>query len=543
MIFRAVQLEHKPDITLSTDLRRSSTRVEQASVIIRLSHVCHSWRWVALGCSGFWTRTDGHNIAQLDTFIKRSKHRPLSLFMTTNTTGFYYILDNYGNRIERLDITICEEHDLEELAEFVDHTSLQCLTLNHEIYDSIFKYETGFLLLGRQTLPIKALSMVPFAGHFPVNRFPNLTHLHLTLCLPRDPLGFPRPHSSSFFSFLRNTPQLTFLTISGIERIAEGFSEDGLADGHVPVPLPNLRYLVLLASDMTMAVAFLQRVELPETAFVRLHSVYAQTSEVPLLPPLGVVTSVNSLSLTTQGCYLDLLAEGPSCGLWLNCRMRRQPDSEGESEDEDNDRSERNWSSWLLELPTLLPLSQITHLDILVGPNFGILSSLLSHMVGLTELSVHLDHYCERMEGNPDCSLARLIYLRLSQTEPLICPALRTLNMDVKGPEWSFTPDLYPDELKNMILFRRRIGHPVHSVVIQPFGGRDRGNEPSRTNVVGRFDKLKPDISCVEVLGPNVPAIVRYAGVRRGLWNVEGAEEYWPLETRGRPLREFLLED
>ena len=147
LIFKFVLLLHE-DETLEALLRYCWMKVDRASAIIRLSHVCRFWRAIALGNPSFWTRTDGHNASQLYTFIARSGQSPLSLFLNTSTGGLFNVLTAYGSRVERLDITVCGDYgDLEELKGFADSTRLQCLTLNHERYKNVFQHDSSFLLL------------------------------------------------------------------------------------------------------------------------------------------------------------------------------------------------------------------------------------------------------------------------------------------------------------------------------------------------------------------------------------------------------------
>ena len=536
-IFESVQLQHEPDDTLDVWSRNSWSRVDRAFAIIQLSHVCRYWRNIALEYSGFWTRVEGHNIEQLFTFIARSKSRPLSLFMTTDSDHFLDVIDCYGSRIERLDVTMYEEADgLRSLEDFVETASLRCLTFNHERAGNVLRHNSEFFLLGKHTLFIKALSIVPFSGHFPSTRFPDLTHLYLSLRLPCDETGLPLPHSSTFFCFLRNTPKLEFMTLYGVEGTVHDFSPKELIDAHAPVPLPNLRSLLLVFSSLTNTVMILQRLELPETAFIRLHSLYATSAQAPALPPLGVVKSIDRLSLVTKSARLHMIAEGPSSRLWLDGLMTRRGDpDEGDDGDNDDDANDdandkRNWRDWLTGLPSFLPLVQITRLDFCVGAQHSVISGILPHTLGLTELSMRLDHRSERLGKDPAFSLARAIYLQLSKTEPLICPALQTLRMDVKGSSPGAIPNLYPAELRNMILIRRHVGHPIHHVVIQPFPDEDVVcNE--LLDITERFDTIKSDTNCVQLCSPGLAALAPYDRDEWHRWYIDGADMFWPHDT------------
>ena len=535
MIFEFVQLQYEPDETLDVWSRNSWSRVDRAFAIIQLSHVCRYWRNVALQYSGFWTRVEGRNIEQLFTFIARSKSRPLSLFMTTDSDHFLDVIDWYGSRIERLDVTMYEEADgLEWLEEFVETTSLQCLTLNHERIGDVFSHESEFFLLGKHTLSIKALAIVPFSGYFPSTHFPDLTHLYLSLTLPPEESGLPPAHSSSFFYLLRNAPKLEFITLFGVERTAHDFFPKGLIDAHAPVSLPNLRSFVLVSSSLTNAVMILQRLELPETAFVHLHSLYATSAQAPALPPVGAVKSIDRLSLATKSARLHMVAEGLSSRLWLDGLMTRRgdPDEDDDEDDNDNDANdERNWRDWLTGLPSFLPLVQITRLDICVGAQHYVISDLLPRTPGLTELGIRLDYRLERFGEDAALSHARSIYLQLSKPEPLICPALRTLRIDVIGSNAGAVPNLHPAELRDMILIRRRVGHPIHHVVIQTFPDEDMACNALLLDITERFDEVNPGTSCVRLCSPGLPASALYDRAEWHRWHVDGADKFWPRDT------------
>ena len=550
MIFKSVLLDE--DETLESVFRYPWMKVDRAVAIVKLSHVCRFWRAIALGYPGFWTRADGHSIAQLYAFIARSRQYPLSLFLSTRTTGLCDVLRTYGSRIERLDITVCDNSGyLEELDDFVDSTRLQCLTLNHERYNDVFQHDASFFLLGKQTLLIKALSIVSLSGHFPANHFPNLTHLRLSLTPSRDRMGHHLPLSMSLFDLLRNTPKLEFLTIYSIGTDTHGFDQEPTEE----VPLPHLRSLVLMLGDLDTVIMFLERLSLPETTFVRLQNICVTDPQVPLLPSLGAVQSIDRLSLTTESTCLQMVAEGPSSGLWLSFKI---DDSEGSNHGSQNDgdnadnadntddagddedeeakdgeeveveiEDESSWDDWLRQLPTLLPLAQVSYMDIYVGAHRNILSDLLPHMQGLTELSIRLKHQYERLGGHPASSMALVMYQLLAQVDPVICPTLRKLNIDVDGYHVNAILDLHPYELKEMVLLRRRLGHPIQHVVLQPFADEHVVKESVWATVSERFDTLKEELNCVELRGPGLPTIP-YEHADWDRWHINGAEEYWP---------------
>ncbi|RDX39758.1 hypothetical protein OH76DRAFT_538969 [Lentinus brumalis] len=91
--------------TLATEARdpsfqlvgREGQRVE-TSQLLELTHVCRRWRIVAVGQARLWTHCDDRHLEQLETFARRSKMVPLSLFLTHNLTSMRGILHSYATR-------------------------------------------------------------------------------------------------------------------------------------------------------------------------------------------------------------------------------------------------------------------------------------------------------------------------------------------------------------------------------------------------------------------------------------------------------------
>ncbi|KAI1782531.1 hypothetical protein LXA43DRAFT_1103898 [Ganoderma leucocontextum] len=493
MIFKTIFLEQERDATFKLVGRRPETRVENMSVLLTLSHVCRIWRAIILAYPCFWTRADGHNRDLLDIFVERAGRLPLSLFVTTRTHGLLDLLASHGRRIKRLDIMACEgAGDLGDLA-FVDG---------------------GFFLFGERILPLVALSIVPYAGRFPANHFPNLTHLWLEFKVRthRDTNEAP-PFSSTFFDFLSNTPKLEFMTLSEVGNSRRGFDQEPI-DVALPVHLRSLRSLVFIMGDWVTVGMVLSRLSVPDSTILRLLFHVKPTPDLPPLPLPNVVQSIDHLRLITDPTFMLLIADSPSSGIWLAASVW-----EDIFDDEDDVRV--NWSGWLASLPTILPLAQVTTLEISVGGQGGILSSLLPKMSGLVELSVRFDSD-EQFGEERDATLARWLFEALAE-DPLICPNLQVLNIDLGGE----TPaDLYPYELGLMVMFRSRVAHPIRRLVIQPFADMHTIDEASYDHVARSFQPLKAVVDDVRVPGPGLTAIPSaLCDWRHSI--VDGYQKYW----------------
>ena len=533
LIFRFCMQNRYHDLNL---VGRNRDRDIQAAVeLVKLSHVCSAWRGILLCNRRFWTRVDMRNGDRLRAFVERSGTLPLSLFISCNVTGvptMRNIVASERDRIRRLDIVV-HDTDLEiydELGdfEFAAGAPLECLAITYENLNMHFHHDSDFFLLGRKILPMVALAIVPLSGRFPATHFPNLTYLYLgtTLKFGRDRL--PVKLSWSLLDLLHNTPKLEFLSLLGIGDGGRGLANDRSPALKLPVPLNRLRSLVFTDGDLATISTVLQHLSMPETALVRIHQVDAARSQVlPTLPRLSALRSIDRLSLTTEQTHLQMVAEGASSGLWLQGRIlkfRRH-------RDEDDDIVTWNWTVWLSKLPTFLPLGQVTCLDIYVGMHHGIVPNLLQHMVGLEEFSIRLRHQDERLGGSPELSLVRIVYRLLTQEDPLLCPNLRVLNIDVDGAYGNTTPDLYPDDLRTMVMCRVRIGHPIRTIRIQPFADQNIAdpNWFGSIDIAERLDKLKADVDCVKLLRPGHPTI-RYECARWAKWHIDGAERYWNRE-------------
>lgn len=403
---------------------------------------------------------------------------------------------------------------------------MECFTLNYEDFGTGLQRAFPFFLLGEETLPLKALSIIPFAGYFLANHFPNLTHLHLLLKVAWSPDDLPQRLSTSFFNLLSNTPMLEFLTVSGIGNPLEGFSGAPVSPT-MPVVLTNLRSVVFMAGGLKTIGMVLERLSIPQTALIRLHAVQVPSPEVPPLPQLSAVQSIDCLHLATEHACLQLVAEGPSSGLWLQGLIEGKDDV-GDEDTEDDDAW--SWHEWLLTLPEFLPLAQITKLDIYVGPHHTFLSILLPGMIGVVELNLRLNRDDELRGGDPDLSLARLLYQALAQEDPLLCPSLRVLSINVDGYRPTAAPDLYPEEMRHMIIFRSCVGHPIDRVVIQPFADLHAVQADLYDDVASRFNVLRMEVKDLEVRGPSIPAITYNEHVTWERWSVKGADKYWEME-------------
>ncbi|KAI1785302.1 hypothetical protein LXA43DRAFT_1100426 [Ganoderma leucocontextum] len=526
-IFKFILVDDDRDATFNVIFRYPRSRVKTISIVLTLSRVCKFWKATVWAYPAFWTRADGHHKDLLTRILTRAGGLPLSLFVTSNTEGLLELLASYGPRIKRLDMAVCVgAGDVGNLS-FVDGKPLECFTLNYECLNAGLQHASPFFLFGERILPLKALSISPFTGHLPSNHFPNLTHLHLVLRVVDD---VPPPLSSSFFELLSNTPMLEFLTVAGI-----GYSLRGLSDKaitlDVPVVLANLRSLVFMHGGLKTVSMVLACLSLPGTALVRLQGVQVPTPEAPPLPQHSVVQSIDRLHIATESTCLQLVAEGPSSGLWLQGRIanKDQADDADEHKHDHGDEDAWSWCGWLSTLPGFIPLAQITKLEVYVGPHHTILSMLLPRMLGVIELSVRLNRDGRQRGG---LSLVRLLYQALGETDPLLCPNLRVLGIDVDENCPGVFPELYPEELKRMLIFRSRVGHSIERVVIQPFA--DAVMVQAGMYHSNRFDALRSVIEVLEVRGPGIPVMSCADDPAWERWSVEGADKYWETELYGK---------
>ena len=213
--------------------------------VIHLTHVCHRWRNIALTYLRFWARVDGRNRERLDAFAERSGGLPLWLSLTTSTNALESILSIYAGRVHRLDFRVKFGHTgpLPILREHL--SSMRCFTISYE--DIAARGRTipsPAVLFGEETSSLTALAVVFARDWWPINRFPNLTHLYIVLNKSGN-----LPSSETLINLLSGTPMLQHLLIGNLyaSRAPASYSTSVTTS---TTPLPHIRSITFLQSNL-----------------------------------------------------------------------------------------------------------------------------------------------------------------------------------------------------------------------------------------------------------------------------------------------------
>ena len=102
---------------------------ERKKTLVKLTHVCHSWRVALVSNPSFWTRIDFPNIDKISTYIERSKSSPLSVIIRSENP-FPSEITKHVNRIECLAIIDCENQLLGKFEIGCNMPALKMLEIN-----------------------------------------------------------------------------------------------------------------------------------------------------------------------------------------------------------------------------------------------------------------------------------------------------------------------------------------------------------------------------------------------------------------------------
>ncbi|TBU38467.1 hypothetical protein BD309DRAFT_1004341 [Dichomitus squalens] len=186
-----------------------------------------------------------------------------------------------------------------------------------------------------------------------------------------------------------------------------------------------------------------------------------------------------------------------------------------------------DWQAWTSVIPDRLELANITTLRIHIQGTHNFWHTIFGPMIQLKELAVSLDKASLAPTARPPVVILRSV---LSQ-EPLLCPALHTLN--IEWPNAIKSDDLCVSDLTDMLVTRTRLGCPIHTLAVRAIavivdigGQRVWGFGP----MLAPLAALVQAFSSVSRLDEHV---CTFEPSR--IWSVEGAEEYWELDQCSRP--------
>nr|VWO96580.1 Ubiquitin ligase complex F-box protein GRR1, putative [Ganoderma boninense] len=518
-IFQRVVSRYGRDESFRIFHRSVRSKVETDDVIV-LSHVCTLWRDVVINCPLFWTRMDGNHNDKLQIFIARSQSLPISLLLSSRSNNIHTIMRSHGVRIKRLDLTLVP-HTLDPSSlSLADCPMLECVTLTFDYNKragEAFYHGDPFLLFGEQVLHFKALAISSLSGAFPANYFPNLTHMCIGLDVrwAEDTINF----SSTIFNLLSNTPKLQFLSITGLS----GSLDAEPNTSQMPVRLDDLRSLLFIDGELSSCAIVLSALYIPHDALIRLYDLYVVTVDVPQLPRTSVLQAINRLSIHTEGVHLEFVAEGPACAFWMDAVFTEDPFEEAWD-------STPSWNNWLLELPGWLPLGQVTQLEISLDAQVDIVLNLLGLFSRLAELRICLPADSGVSFDSYSTAACTQFYTALAQEDPVLCPGLQVLCVEIDGGQQSNPiSSAHAVLLANMIKTRHRCGHPILRVVLQPFNRECTGGLGVAPSLVVSFEHLF-NFPTLELCAPGVPRPWPHRKEIQGRWVRDEMEKYWVFQ-------------
>ncbi|KAI0820617.1 hypothetical protein BC628DRAFT_1422781 [Trametes gibbosa] len=550
-------------------LRERHSNLVPTSALLTLTHVCHTWRQIAIARKSLWRRVDNRKTLQLHTFVYRSHPLPilslhLSVIQTVDSIRWMdHVLSHYGSRVRRLDLAEYPPfaamviYPLDRLT--LNPDTLECLTVCSETslcYPPSFPAEPQpppNPEYGQMFRNLKAFAISPVIMHLPPNPFPRLTHLYLAF-----PRGLPTEVGCAVAclrSLLLRTPALKFLHLSGLSRDTDQDPEHQLMPA---VGLPCLRVFVCTRSEVSAALELLELFKLPRDALVRLDGLYCEDPDEEPLPRCiaspELFASFTRLKLWTTHEDLQLVAEGPNAkgenegeptsGLWIRATCV------GLGAD--------SWSDWLGDLlQAAISLDAIQALDACVLDEH-LLHSIVPKMRNLRDLYLLINpSYTHIGDGDHCEAVAVRLYRRLcgihdesdSQAYPseLCCPALRRLALEIHS---SYGKKYCMGNIKDFLKDRAdRLQCPLESFYVLPrlpIVEHEEGNERERKE---EEEKEGPSAIPEEVLQDTIKLelapyldVVSEINVMGALdplpfstfamwdvWKAEAAEEYWTL--------------
>ncbi|TFK81962.1 hypothetical protein K466DRAFT_604060 [Polyporus arcularius HHB13444] len=473
-------------ITLEVDESDESAGV-QTRPLLWLTHVCRRWRRVALAHPILWQRIDCRDPEQLQEFaLRRSHPGPFSLFVdvpryheSDDKDALRSVLMS-SDRLQRLDIAhdLTKEPVLYPWLLDMQCPSLECLTVAGYPPDALLTNTEPPVIVLRKSLfcgglsRLRALAISPIPDWLPSNPLPALTHLYLSFHWDSD------LRTVTLLSFLCSAPALEVLHVSHFPNLHE---YDELVVGPTPFSLNRLKYILLSnKSSFQSAFALLGQLIIPASARIYIHWSNTTYSDdyVSTLPPLPSTADSDRLAVHTGWDRLQVAAEGRDSGFWLDGR-------------DSSHTGTARIETWLTHIPTMFPLSRLSHLQLQARCPGSTVVQVLREAVALRTLEIGICLYLDEhpqdedaqydvgplykeFDGSKD-SLVLVSHALSEETgdvEPIprICPELRSLTISLDSGSM-FAQVFYGHwmaAIRSMLLARARLRRPIRRLAVQP---------------------------------------------------------------------------
>ncbi|RPD56287.1 hypothetical protein L226DRAFT_214444 [Lentinus tigrinus ALCF2SS1-7] len=482
---------------------------------LAISHVCHTWREIALATPSLWAQIDNYWTTPREEYIARSRGAGITL----RVHGCYQgstksCIEPISGRLRRLDIIDVRRHSIDALRE-LEMPALECLTADgRKIWDAtLFRgQKTGLRALALHGLLVDRL---------PANQFPKLTHLHLSLHLKLE-----EESGSSLLSLLANTPALQYLYFDDTDGLygrdggVVSYPESGIPV-HDLVLLPSLRGLIMNNLHLTRALVLLEHLSMPQKPLIRLVSVVR--SSAPAIPNIrrllpGNATSMQLVTRTTPDHERFQIVAHPAdgnAGLWFSVRG-----------------GGATVHQWPRMVHTMLPLSTLRCLTI-AARDPALVPNILPHLPSLNTLRIMIGY--DVSGDDQPAQLSEGLCTALAQSSPLVCRSLRTLGLQFDDDAHDDPSVFSPLSLIDMATTRAQLNCRLHRVVIQWSRYSWHDDAETRQRFTDAFKPLAEVVDEVVLVGDEDAESLDMMSVRPQ-WTMPDAERYWSL----REFRESL---
>ncbi|TFY65632.1 hypothetical protein EVG20_g5456 [Dentipellis fragilis] len=242
---------------------------------IRVTHVCRSWRELALANSSLWVRIEPDiTMDWLSEMLSRSNPRAVKADLSLDTTDpnvTVDVLGNHSRRLSQLDIHIDRVTNFDDWADFVAHPSplLESLVLRFAEGSDDLDVDPEYILTTVSHPRLRRLTMhVNFQPPCDAQVLQNLVHLEIVGANDYD----KRPFVDLLIPILEDTPQLQTLILECFVPPDADIWKNNTFDEflrHRRVPLLHLRRLVL-HSESSGVPLLLRQVDIPTSAGISL---------------------------------------------------------------------------------------------------------------------------------------------------------------------------------------------------------------------------------------------------------------------------------